>query len=57
LSADPIQTASFKTHPRADVMTADNSFDISRLKQLMPFVEFRSLDDELADDATSIRKT
>jgi dTDP-4-dehydrorhamnose reductase len=55
LSADPIQAASYKTHPRAGAMTADNSFDVSRLKQLMPFLEFRSLDDELFEDAQPSR--
>lgn len=51
LPSDSIESASFKAHPRAEVLTADNSYDISRLKQLMPFLKLRSLDDELAEDA------
>jgi dTDP-4-dehydrorhamnose reductase len=52
LSPDPIEAAPFASHPHAEIMTADNSYDISRLKQWMPFLDIRSLDEELAEDAT-----
>jgi dTDP-4-dehydrorhamnose reductase len=55
LSPDPIVPASYSTHPRASIMTADNSYDISRLRQLMPFIEFKPLDEELAQDAQESR--
>ena len=52
LSPDSIEAASYRSHPRANVLTADNSFDISRFKQLMPFIRLRSLEEELLEDAS-----
>ncbi len=53
LSCDPITVSRFREHPQAAIMTADTSYDISRLKQLMPFVRLRRLDDELLADANA----
>ena len=51
LDRDTITVTSYREHPHAAVMTADTSYDISHLKQLMPFVRLRRLDDELLEDA------
>jgi dTDP-4-dehydrorhamnose reductase len=51
LSADFIQPVSYHTHPRSSIMTADTSYDISRLKQVMPFLHFRQMEDEFIEDA------
>jgi dTDP-4-dehydrorhamnose reductase len=51
LDPNLIQSASFRTHPRASIMTADGSFDISRLRQQLPFIKLKQLDDDLSFDA------
>jgi dTDP-4-dehydrorhamnose reductase len=51
LNPELIIPGSYLSHPRADIMTADTSFDISRLMQVVPALRLRSLDDEFADDA------
>jgi dTDP-4-dehydrorhamnose reductase len=53
LSSDSIEVTRFREHPQAAAMTADNSYDISRLKQLMPFLRLRRLDDDLLADANA----
>ena len=56
LSPEGITAVGYRSHPRADVLTADNSYDISHLRQLLPFIEMRPLDEELAEDAITSRK-
>ncbi|MDD5087517.1 MAG: SDR family oxidoreductase [bacterium] len=50
LSSDQVEPISYLSHPGASAMTRDTSYDISRLRQVMPDVSFRSLEDELAVD-------
>lgn len=53
LSPDLISPGSVHNHPCADVMSVDGSFDISRMRQQLPFLRLRSLDAELAEDAAA----
>jgi dTDP-4-dehydrorhamnose reductase len=56
LSADGIHPVSYLSHPRAVIMTADTSYDITRLKQAMPFLAFPPLDDDFIADARDARQ-
>jgi len=51
MSADLIEPASYLSHPRASLMTADTSYDIARLRQVMPGLELKPLDEEFGCDA------
>jgi dTDP-4-dehydrorhamnose reductase len=51
LSTDLFEEHSFMAHSHAAVMTADTSYDISHLKQILPLLKQRSLDEDLLDDA------
>jgi len=50
LSPERVKSVSYLSHPGASFMTRDTSYDISRLRQLIPDVVFRSLEEELAED-------
>ena len=51
LNPDLIRPASYLSHPRADIMTADTSYDVSRLLQVIPALHLKPLDEEFAADA------
>jgi dTDP-4-dehydrorhamnose reductase len=51
LNPDRISPGSYRSHPRANIMTADTSYDVSRLLQVVPALRLRPLDDEFAADA------
>jgi hypothetical protein len=53
LSPDAVRPGSYLSHPRASIMTADTSFDISRLLQMVPALRLKSLDEEFAEDSRS----
>jgi dTDP-4-dehydrorhamnose reductase len=55
LSADLIADESYLSHPHQSVMTPDTSYDISRLKQLVPQLIQAPLDEEFTVDATEKR--
>lgn len=50
LPAERVESVSYLSHPSAAVMTRDTSYDITRLRQVMPDFRFRSLEDELLAD-------
>ncbi|MFZ5433113.1 MAG: SDR family oxidoreductase [Calditrichota bacterium] len=52
LPADLIEPVSYQSHPEAGLMTRDTSYDISLLRQRLPELDFRSLDDEFIEDAS-----
>jgi dTDP-4-dehydrorhamnose reductase len=51
MNPDLICPGSYLSHPRADVMTADTSYDVSRLLQVVPALNLRPLDEEFLTDA------
>jgi dTDP-4-dehydrorhamnose reductase len=51
LNPDPIEPVSYKTHPDSAIMPQDTSFDGSRLRQTLPAVRLKSLDEEFLQDA------
>ena len=54
LSADLIDVTSVNTHPNASIMPKDTSYRISRLRQLMPYIKFPSLEEALLEDARAL---
>lgn len=50
LSADPIEVTSVATHPHAQIMTRDTSYNILRLRQMIPLLKLRSLEEEFAEE-------
>ena len=51
LGADLIDVVSVDTHANAAVMPRDTSYKIAHLRQAMPYIRFRSLEDEFVTDA------
>jgi dTDP-4-dehydrorhamnose reductase len=53
LSPDAIQPGTYLSHPRAAIFTADTSYDTSRLRQMIPALRLKRIDEEFVVDAQS----
>jgi dTDP-4-dehydrorhamnose reductase len=51
LAADCIEVTDLASHASASVMPRDTSFNVARLRQVVPQLKMRPLDDEFVDDA------
>ncbi len=54
LSADPVIVSDLDSHPESAIMPRDTSYMITHLRQAMPYISFRRLEDEFLQDAREV---